>query len=793
MAIIFVCLAWLAGLVLGSWLRMPPAAIALGLVPLPMIVVRRWRKQAVIASACLLVLLGGAVYAHPSLPSPGEALLQQYADRSAVEIKGLVSRAPDPGAESTRLYLAVREVRQDDDWQPAAGACLLTVPRYPDYAYGDVLQVKGRLETPSANGAFDYRAYLARQGVSWTMYYPHVEVLDTGRGNQLLSAVYWVRGRLSASLSKILPEPQAALAQGIIIGDRGAIPAGVEDDFVRSGTAHVLAISGVNLTIVAGILVSLTVWLLGRRHYVHIWVTLAMAWVYALLTGLQPPVLRAAVMLSVFLLADLFGRQRSGLIALLAAAAVMAGINPLVLGDASFQMSFAAMVGLVLVAPPLQGAGRRLIGAHDGQGPIRSAVIFLADNLVVSLAAVVAVWPLIAHYFGLVSWVGPLATLLALPALTAIIIGGMLAGGLGLLFLPLGQAIGWLVWLPLSYLLLVARGFAALPGASLPTGSSSVGLLVAYYALLGLILLANSHRQALARAGHAVAIFISGMPRRWVVPALAVIAVVVWAGALAMPDDNVHITFLDVGQGDAILISRGSRQVIVDGGPSSQAVTLGLGREMPFWDRTIDAVVATHPEADHLTGLVEVVRRYRVAQVIEGQADNGSALWQAWDNSLTQRHVPRSAAAVGQEITLGDGVTIEVINPSGPADKKTSPNDRSIVLKVTVGKVSFLLTGDIEDSAETDMISRRADLASTVLKVAHHGSDTSTGEAFLSLVRPQVAVVSVGKDNAYAQPSPSVTARLESLLGPANVYRTDRDGTVEFITDGRRLWVKTER
>jgi competence protein ComEC len=686
----------------------------------------------------------------------------------------------------------VREVKQGDAWQPAAGTCLLTVPRYPDYAYGDMLQLKGRLETPET-GSFDYRAYLARQGVSWTMYYPHVERLDTGEGNRLLSWVYSLRDWLSASLGKILPEPQAALAQGITLGDRGTIPTTIEDDFVRSGTAHVLAISGVNLTIIAGILVALTIWLLGRRYYIYIWVTLAMAWLYALLTGLEPPVLRAAVMLSVFLLADLFGRQRNGLVALLVAAAVMAGISPPVLGDASFQMSFAAMVGLVLVAPPLQAAGRRLVGAYDGQGPLRSAAAFLTDSLAVSLAAVVAVWPLIAHYFGLVSWVGPIATLLALPALTAIIIGGMLAGGLGLLFLPLGQVIGWLVWLPLSYLLLVAKGFAALPGASLPTGPSPIGLLVAYYVLLGLALLATSHRQALARAGRAAAVFISGMPRKWVVPALAVVALLVWAGALAMPDDNVHVTFLDVGQGDAILISRGSRQILIDGGPSPQAVTLGLGREMPFWDRTIDVVVTTHPEADHLTGLVEVARRYRVEQVIEGQADNESALWQAWDRTLAERGIPRTTAAIGQRISLGDGVTIEVLNPSGAADWQTSLNDRSIVLKVTVGKVSFLLTGDVEEAAETDMITRRADLASTVLKVAHHGSDTSTSEAFLALVRPQVAVVSVGKDNAYAQPSPSVTARLESLLGPANLYRTDRNGTIEFITDGQRLWVKTER
>jgi len=792
-AIILVCLAWLSGTALGSPLALPPPAIAFGLLPLTLVPVRRWRRHAVLAAACLVVLLGGAVYSRPGPPPAGQALLEQHADGAAVEIKGLVSRPPDAGASNTRLYFAVREVRQGDTWQPAGGACLLTVPRYPEYAYGDVLALKGRLETPTASGTFDYPAYLARQGVAWTMFFPHVDLIGSGQGSPLLSWVYSLRDRLAATLGRVLPEPQASLAQGITLGERGGIPAGVEDEFVRSGTAHVLAISGVNLTIVAGILVSLTIWLLGRRHYVYIWVTLGMAWLYALLTGLEPPVLRAVVMLNVFLLADLFGRQRSGLIALLLAAALMAGVTPSVVGEASFQMSFAAMAGLVLVAPPLQSAGRRLVGADDGQGAVRSAAAFVTDSLAVSLAAVVAVWPLVAHYFGLVSWVGPFATLLALPALSAVIIGGMLAGGLGLVFLPLGQALGWLVWLPLSYLLLVAKGFAALPGASLPAGPSSGGLLVAYYVLLGAVLLANTHRQALAKAARRAAVFVSGAPRRWIMPVLATLAVLVWAAALAIPDDNVHVTFLDVGQGDAILISRGSRQVLVDGGPSPQAVTLELGRQMPFWDRSIDALVVTHPEADHLTGLVEVARRYHVAQVIDGQTASESDLWQEWDRTLTERGIQRRAAAIGQRVSLGDGVTLEVLNAAVAADAQEEPNNRSVVLKVTAGRVSFLLTGDIEEPAEAALISRRADLAATVLKAAHHGSSSSTGDAFLALVHPQVAVISVGKDNAYAQPSELVTARLEAQVGAASLYRTDRDGTVEFITDGERLWVKTRR
>jgi competence protein ComEC len=252
------------------------------------------------------------------------------------------------------------------------------------------------------------------------------------------------------------------------------------------------------------------------------------------------------------------------------------------------------------------------------------------------------------------------------------------------------------------------------------------------------------------------------------------------------------VSFLNVGEGDTILIQKGNRQVLIDGGPSPQAITMELGKQMPFWDRTIDLVVLTHSHQDHLAGLIEVMRRYRVRQVLRTDTDGSSAAYDEWVKLIEEEGVKSTIASAGQQIDLGDGIVIEVLNPQ-PELITGSPSDvdnNSVALMLKDGKVSFLLAADIMSDTEWELIRARTDLAGTVLKVAHHGSDTSTTREFLSVVDPRVAVISVGEGNKFGLPDSTVVARLEQKVGQGNVYRTDVDGTINFTTDGERLWVE---
>jgi len=794
-SLIYLSCAWVAGIFLGSELNVPLVLILTGLIPLPLLFLfSQHKKLIILTSLCLIALFGGAFYYQSSLPPDDESSLQFY-NSETVEIKGMVNTDPEVRENTTHLYLSATEIKLDNGWQEVSGTALLFVPRYPGYDYGDVLLVAGELETPPQLDGFDYEGFLAHQGIYSTMLYPEIEILETGKGFKPLEWVYSIRNRLSQTLAEVLAEPQASLAQGIILGIRGNIPSSLQTAFSHTGTAHLLAISGLHLAIVAGMILSIGTWLFGRRHYTYIWLAVGIIWLYALLTGLHPPVVRGAIMASLFLTAELLGRQRSAFTALAFAATIMIGISPQILWTASFQMSFLAMGGLIFLTPPLRAAGRKAASAILGEdGVVVSIANIVTDSFSVTLGAIIAVWPLVAYYFGIVSFVAPVATFLALPTLPAIIITGALAGGVGLIVLPLAQTIGWLAWLFLSHMLLVVNVFAALPLSSIELGSFDTTLIWVYYLALATAIWLNINRKKLTNPMPKAADFISRLPKKWVIPPLLVVAILVSVAAATMPDDNLHISFLDVGQGDAILIQRGNQQVLVDGGPSPQAISLGLGSKMPFWDRTIDLVILTHPSADHVTGLVEVLQRYQVKQVLYPDLDFESDIYGEWLRVIEEKDIERTLAQAGQQIDLGEGVVIKVFNPPIPplTGTESDIDNNGVVLHISLGEVSFLLTADIMGEAEWELIAQRVDLRSIVLKVAHHGSGTSTSPEFLAVVDPQLAVISVGEDNPYGHPTDEVIERLEEKLGAENIYRTDEQGTIEFITDGERLWVRVE-
>jgi competence protein ComEC len=364
--------------------------------------------------------------------------------------------------------------------------------------------------------------------------------------------------------------------------------------------------------------------------------------------------------------------------------------------------------------------------------------------------------------------------------------------------------LGWLAWLFLSYLLLVVRVFDDLPHSSLEVASVPDWHIWGYYvALAGSITFLNYRKQLtdfssrLTSGMKKVAEGISKpqlrLPKKWLIPVFLVVAILVWAVVLTMPDDRLHVSILDVGQGDAILIQTPNGQnILIDGGPDSQKINLELSKKLPFWDRTIDLIVCTQPQADHVTGLVEVLQRYEVKQVIDSEVPYDSSIYREWHRLVKDKGIEHKIARAGQDIDLGNGIKMEVLNPPARAFNGTSHDvdNNGVVLGLSWGKVSFLFTADIREEAEFELIRQRGNLKSTVLKVAHHGSESSTSSQFLAAVNPEVAVISVGEDNPFGHPSSEVVERLIASLGEDNVYRTDEHGSIEFITDGERLWVK---
>jgi competence protein ComEC len=793
MALAWTAGAWLAGTAAaatfgrGAW----PLALAIAAASLTAFVIRRQRRALLYALVLpVLFLAAGARYeaSRPSIAPDGAAIFNDGPD---MRIRAVLRDDPDIGDTSQRYAASVRAVQVDGAWREASGGVLVYDELYPRYESGDVLELEGKLETPPHLDGFDYADYLARRGIQSTMAYPKARLIGHEDDSLIDATVLHVRRTLSGSLARTLPEPQASLAQGVLLGQRSALPADLSDDLNTTNTSHLVVVSGSNVVYVSAFATMLFGWLVGRRRGRLLSIAAVVA--YVMLIGPSPPVVRALIMGVLVVLAGAAGRRGSAATALLVAAAIMVGLDAQIIRDVSFQLSFASAAGIVYVATPLRRWLIEGIAFAFRVDELPHWIAVVVDPLAITVAAIAATAPLLALDFGRLSLVALPANVLVVPAFPFILASSLVAALAGLLpafRLPLAAPAYYL----LSYWIDIARWLASLPHAAAEVGGYSSRYAIATYAAIAV---AGALFVRYARPPEVSRLTVSRLAApQWLrgaallaVPAAALVAsasFVLWPSA----DARLRVTVLDVGQGDAILIRTPDGQnVLVDGGPGG-AVVRGLGNELPWYDRRIDLVVLTQPQRDHASGLIDVLARYDVRRVLAGPSVGGGPTNDAWLASVDAEGLRTETALQGLSIDLGEGLRIDVLGPDAAMADDPEPNNRSLVLRLSWRGVSFLLTGDIEARAERELIATGADLRATVLKVPHHGSTTSSTPAFLNAVRPSIAIISSGKDNPLGHPARQVVHDLDAY---ARVYNTADDGDVRIETDGHRVDVSTGR
>jgi competence protein ComEC len=789
MTLPYLAVSWLGGIYLQSALQVPTWALCLAL-PLPVAVMLLWWPEWRIrlAAVCSLVLLLGALRYDAAEPRFDEGHLAFYNDGGTATITGIVVEAPDVRDRYVNLTISARDLEIDEETYQVKSLALVRTGRHPSYEYGDEVLVQGKLETPPKLEDFSYKDYLARQGIHSIVNYGRITILSRGHGDPFHRTIYALKDHFQKTIARLFPEPSASLLTGILLGIETGIPRSLIEDFNATSTTHIIAISGFNIAIVGGAIGLFTKRFLGiyRSAIVSM---LAIA-LYTVLVGADAAVVRAAIMGSVSLLAIIAGRRTFALASLAAAALLMTLWNPLLLWDVGFQLSFAATLGLVLLVAPMEEGLRSALSRVASEERATSIVRLLSEPLFVTLAAQLAVWPITLYYFRRLSLIAPLTNFLIIPAQPAVMILGGIATLLGALHPLLGQPVAWIAWLFPAYTIAAVQLTARFPWTSIELGGFSAGAMWLYYGFFALLVLTLKQdratlRETLGGLAHCLS-------TRLLIGGLGVAVVLAWITASQMPDRRLHIHFFDVGQGDAILIEcPNGQQILVDGGPDPSVLLSHLGRRMPFWDRSLDLVVLTHPEADHVGGLMDVLKRYDVGLVLDSGQECTSATCESWKALIEEKGIPCRRAQTGMTLDVGQDVRLDVLHPPARLMTSTSSdiNNNSVVLRLQFGQFSALLTGDVMEEAESLLLASGQSLDSLVLKVPHHGGDTSLTTPFLEAVNPELAIISAGADNRFGHPD-EVT--LEKL-GDTTTYRTDLDGSIEIATDGERYWFCTER
>lgn len=785
MTIIYCALAWAAGITLARYAQLPAWLWGCGaLASLAVALVSRHRPRVRLCSViCCALLLGGLRHALAQ-PRMDAQALAYYNDQGAVVLQGYISADPSIRATYTQIEVQVQEIELEGARYALRGKAVLNTGLYPPYEYGDSLRISGQLQTPPVLDDFDYREYLAGRGVHSVIQNARITRMPGSQGNTLLRWMYRRRRSLREVIEAILPNPDAGLISGILLGLGHTLPRALADAFRHTGLTHILVISGYNFgLVVQAIMIASTRFLM---RWLALMASLAGIVLYALFVGPSPPVVRAALMGALFIVGQLAGRPTRPLTNLAAASLLMLMASPLLLWSASFQLSLAATLALILVAPALMRALSSLHASRKQDAPPSWADELLAI-LAATAAAQLLTLPVIWYHFREVSLVSLPANLLVLPLQPLLMAGGILATALGVVWLPAGRAAGWLLWPLTRHHIAVVRWFGALPWASIIVPRIAPGLMAGMGALAAALYALWHRPQLWKRLGQWLA---SSWAFRGAFVTLILVLGLVIGAILALPDGKLHIYFLDVGQGDAILMrTPGGRYILVDGGPDPLLLTSHLGQIVPFWQRKIDLLIATHADQDHIGGLLPVLKRYRVEHVLHPPQMAPSA---PWPELLAAARATVAPAARGTIIELGEVLRLEVLHPPEQVapGQIVGDNANSLVLRATIGHCSVLLTADIDAKTEQALLAAGLPLSATVLKVAHHGAGASSSAAFLEAVSAQFAILSVAKDNRFGHPAPAVLERLSDT--GCHIYRTDVHGTIELITDGEQVWIKTQ-
>ena len=807
-------ICFLVGLVIGELVQFIPVTIFVTFLAFLVVLAILERRSTLSRLAGTLffgALLLGTCLTVSSLHTTYSQTIASLERTGPITAIGQVHGAIRHGPNRNLLYLNVMRVKLNDQWHDFHGKLRLSVRHLnPDISPGDVIQVETKIRRAHGlrnPGGFDYATFLIRHGITATAWADGrrnvVKVAELG--NPVWRQVHRWREEIRQAALNSLEGPSLAIYLAMIIGESGYLTHDIRDNFMASGTTHILSISGSHLALVAIIVFGCVRWGLLRlpkpwllRLTQHITPTKCAAFAtippvlfYSALAGGEVPTIRSLIMILIGLLAVLAERPHAGQRALALAALCILTWDPLAVFDISFQLSFLSVLTILLVVyqrrKDVHATEPTQKDDSDHSEPwLRLVTSKLLKStrtlLVISAAVTITTLPLVAYHFHQIPWAGVLGNLLVVPFSGFVVIPVGLTTAVWVLLtdrstLPLEGLVEW----SFHVFYAIATLFTHIPYAEYHVASPSTLSILVFYAAMALTLWMWREPFPSPKAH-----------LRTIAAGVALITVVLWTWSpyAEPPDGEIRVTYLDVGQGDAILIQLpGPKVILVDGGAGPPRLDMGRAVTAPYlWDQGIahiDLMVVTHPQLDHMGGLSYILRQFSVGEIWNNGESRDAEFYRTFTTELAhgdnRKDIQQQVKRGDTQVPIGP-CDIHILNPGTTYH---SQNDHSIVFRLSCRSHSFLLTGDIESDTIHDLSRHPTRNRARVLKVPHHGAATSIDVNFLKQVNPEFAVVSVGKYNRYGHPSPEMLAVYSKLKIP--VYRTDRDGAIIVQTMGQHL------
>lgn len=680
--------------------------------------------------------------------------------------------------------------------------------------FGNIVEITGTYEEPNTARnykGFDYRQYLKSRNIYGTIDCEKYEIIATNKINVASNIVNYVQNNIKENMFNILDEEQSALCVGILIGDREKISDITEDNFKKSNLTHMLAVSGSHITY---IIVALTTILSKTNRKFSLITTIFFLLFFTVLTGFTASVLRASIMGIITLLASILHRKSDTINNLGISSIIILIYNPYLLVDAGFLLSYAGTIGIILFSKKISNGisiivnkiNPNLLNKEQNNNSkiffvksiIEKIILYVISSLSVTLSANIVIIPIMAYMFSTISFTFWISNILAGPVMEVVTIFGFIVYFISIIFPILAQFLGIALNLLLTVLLKIAEISSKIPGASIYIKTPSIYMCVIYYLIIYILFNMQAIKQIIRKKAIFRLYAIKAKKQRKNILVIAILFTILVNSIIYVTDKNIKIYFVDVGQGDCTLIqTSGRKNVLIDGGGSEfGSFDVGKSTLLPYLlDRgitKIDYMMISHFDSDHIGGLFYIMENLRVDNIIISKQGESSENLKKFIEIL-QSNIRGSKNKTniilvkkGDNIKIDNSSYFEILFPEEELINDNILNNNSIVAKFVSNNFKMLFTGDIEEIAENrlcELYKSTNKLQADIIKVAHHGSKTSSTLNFLELVKPKIALIGVGENNNFGHPNDAVLKRIKDL--GAHIYRTDQMGEISIVIGNR--------